>query len=1652
MKTSLHLVLTAACFSMAMLIPATSSADQKILSGPLGSGAFGTAVAALPNGNIVVTDPNWNNGSASNVGAVYLYTPQGVKISRLAGSTSNDRVGDSTTGIIVLPSGNFIVISPNWQNGATARAGAVTWVNGTTGLDGVVSSSNSLIGSSTDDMLNAGITVLANGHCVLTCPNWNKGAVAKAGAVTLINGTTGLAGVLSSANSLIGSTANDRVGSGGITPLTKGHYVVKSPSWSNGSAASAGAATWASGAAGVKGPVSPANSLVGSTANDFVGTEVVALTNGNYVVASKYWSTSGLLNIGAATWGDGSKGISGPVSINNSLYGVTSTDLVGTFVYALPNGNYVVATPAWHFTTFANAGAVTWGDGAKGTTGSVNFNNSIAGSRANEFVGGGTGGGVGGVTVLTNGNYVINSPLWYNGAVVEAGAATWASGTTVTKGYISASNSLVGSQTNDHVGGNGVFPLTNGNYVVCSPDWANAGMAKAGAVTWQNGKTGGSGPVTTANSLVGSAASNRVGSGGVVALKNGFYAAVSPLWSNGATTGVGAVTFGNGNVGLRGVAVSTTNSIYGARADDAVGSGGVFPLTNGNFVISSPSWDDSGIADAGAVTWGNGFVTTSGAVTSANSLVGSSANDRIGTTVTPLNDGNYLVGSRGFNGPSVSSGALTWGDGATGVHGVITALNSILGTNFGDQVGAPPGGLGGAPVTLLPKGAYIAATPTWNLLHGAVTLGIGGQPTAGLLSSDNSVLNSGPVPGSPLDYDYSTSWEQMVVGLAPTNEVALFSLAPPPIKVEKVVLPTNVVLADGDTQDFGGTLTGKNTSITFKITNLDAGALTGLTLVKDGPNPAEFAVTDFPATKNLAAGESFTFTIKFSPAKDGARTAYFHINSPDLSKSSFEIVAAGIGVVPVSPIVKTLPATAVDFQKATLHGTVDAKNSLRNVTFEYGPTTAYGSQIAAVPATVNGTTVTDVSVDLTGLPPHTKFNYRVKADGFFGAAVGGNLTFATLDHPPVAVDDTFAILPGAKATLDVLTNDTDLDLDTLSLVSFTALSNKAAGTLAKNGSTLLFTAAAGFSGSATFDYVTTDGFGMNATGHVTLNLGTIGIDPPTKSLPSAGASYVINVTSSGAWSAVESLPWITVSPINGSGNGPVTVTLQPNAAKLQRSGSIVIGGLVHTITQEGVIQPKLTLPDPIPAAAVSAFYSLTVPTEHPPVTYTATKLPPGLTLSNLTGVISGTPTLAGIYDVVIKASNAAGPADPITVRINVAALPAGAVGVFNGFVTHSPLNGQMGSRIELTTTLTGSYTGKMITGATSLPLTGKLLADPGDTDHPELKLVITPKTGPQLTLDLTLDGPGHTLSGTYTNGTDTSTVSAWHNPWSTTQKATAFATLHNFSLMQTSANASDMTLPQGSGFGSFTPKETTGAVSVAGKLMDGSPFTSATFVGKDGQVLIYQSLYGNKGSFAGSLAVTAGATPADNTIPATSGLALQWSKPKSPASAKDTLYPNGFGPIEIVAEGAAYVPPAKGAVVMGLPNQANNANLDVSGAGLDTEGPATKEFDITFSLLNPSSTGLTNKATMPSSNPNSVALPTVTPATGAFSGNFTIPNALAKLNRKVTFQGLIVKHGASSAGYGFFLLPSLPVGSETLATSPKHSGMVFLGEAPPPGP
>ncbi len=721
---------------------------------PSAGNSFGSGgVLELGNGNFVVNSPLYDLGSTLDVGAVRLYSAQGVLLGSLFGSNASDQAGSG--GVLAVGTGlaNYVVSSPNWRNGTLANAGAVTWRSGT-GLGlahTTISQANSLVGTHANDFISKpaapaakgidgsdgqfitvfpaespdlkGLYVLPDGNYVVASPGWNEGR----GAVTWSDGNAPTVAAVGSGNSLVGSTAGDAMGSDGITILAnRSGFVVNSPNASPFGELHAGAVTWLSNA-GVTAEgddikarsvtYSESNSLVGRYAGDLVGSGgVVALqnVNGAYVVNSPNWTGKDHATVnppGAFTWlrplGSSSNGIritagvSGLVSISNSLVNdkpTTIFDSVPPSVIALTNGNYVASLPLWN-----NArGAVTWGDGNTGTTGIISTTNSLYGGGEGDAVGNGGSEYFAdntalrlfpGLTPLANGNYVVTTSYW---GPLAIGAVTWGNGNGGTIGKVTTSNSTTGnSDTGHYLWTPRITPLSDGNYVVTAPVWESAYQ---GAVVWFNGTTG----KTNQNNY----------------------------------------------------SISRSTGLIGTTANDNVGSGGVHALPNGNYVVHSPFWDNGSVPDAGAVTWvssgglqrnTDGTFSTLSSIDSTNSLVGRRPSDRVGNggiTILP-GTGNFVVSSPRWDRQVNSStwvtdaGAVTWGSASSGVTGLVSETNSLVGYAPSDQVGA-----GG--VFALANGNYVVNSPVWDngsLANvGAVTWGNGSTGTTGYIDPATSYV------------------------------------------------------------------------------------------------------------------------------------------------------------------------------------------------------------------------------------------------------------------------------------------------------------------------------------------------------------------------------------------------------------------------------------------------------------------------------------------------------------------------------------------------------------------------------------------------------------------------------------------------------------------------------------------------------------------------------------------------------------------------------------------------------------------------------------------------------------------------------------------------------------------------------------------------
>ncbi|MGH8597154.1 MAG: hypothetical protein ACREXT_10900, partial [Gammaproteobacteria bacterium] len=302
--------------------------------------------------------------------------------------------------------------------------------------------------------------------------------------------------------------------------------------------------TFGSTVAPTVGIVSAANSLVGSTAGDRIGGIVNFLSFSNrLLVRSDTWNVSR----GMAAFVDPNAPPVGAVTAANSLIGTnpdnpaTSTinegDRVGnTFqqLFTVDNqGLVALRTSFWN----NNSGAVTIVNADAPIVGAVSALNSLVG-RPGDSV------GSSGISEFSNSSLIVWSPEWSDGTDQHFGAVTHmtaASPVMPVVGFVSALNSVVGSNLDDRVGSGFFTTLDSGNLVIRSPFW----NSNRGALTFDNIDTGRTGVVSAANSFVGEApddfigSTNTFGSSGVTPLSGDRYLVRSPLASFGGIVGAG---------------------------------------------------------------------------------------------------------------------------------------------------------------------------------------------------------------------------------------------------------------------------------------------------------------------------------------------------------------------------------------------------------------------------------------------------------------------------------------------------------------------------------------------------------------------------------------------------------------------------------------------------------------------------------------------------------------------------------------------------------------------------------------------------------------------------------------------------------------------------------------------------------------------------------------------------------------------------------------------------------------------------------------------------------------------------------------------------------------------------------------------------------
>jgi hypothetical protein len=118
---------------------------------------------------------------------------------------------------------------------------------------------------------------------------------------------------------------------------------------------------------------------------------------------------------------------------------------------------------------------------------------------------------------------------------------------------------------------------------------------------------------------------------------------------------------------------------------------------------------------------------------------------------------------------------------------------------------------------------------------------------------------------------------------------------------------------------------------------------------------------------------------------------------------------------------------------------------------------------------------------------------------------------ASVNDTPIGVDDTANTPMNTAVTIAVLTNDTDVDGDTLTAANPTSPTAQGGTAVVNANSTITYTPAPGFTGTDGFDYDVNDGHGGTDTAHVTVFVGNRVIVAARVPSPNSGAVHILEL-------------------------------------------------------------------------------------------------------------------------------------------------------------------------------------------------------------------------------------------------------------------------------------------------------------------------------------------------------------------------------------------------------------------------------------------------------------------------------------------------------------------------------------------------------------
>lgn len=452
-------------------------------------------------------------------------------------------------------------------------------------------------------------------------------------------------------------------------------------------------------------------------------------------------------------------------------------------------------------------------------------------------------------------------------------------------------------------------------------------------------------------------------------------------------------------------------------------------------------------------------------------------------------------------------------------------------------------------------------------------------------------------------------------------------------------------------------------------------------------SPTSYAATGLPAGLSVNAG---TGVITGTPTASGSTTVSLTATNGNGTSSpvSLTITVAPAGVAPVITSATSAPGTV---------GTIFATYTITAT----GSPTSYSA--TGLPA---GLTLNSGTGAINGTPTIAgPFNVALTATNGSGTSspVTLTITVAPAGSAPIITSATSA--PGTVGTVFV----TYQIAATGSPTSFGATGLPPGLTL--NAVTGAITGTPTAAGTTPVALTATNGVGTSAPVTLTITVASAGVAPVITSATTAPGTvgtvfvtYTIAATGSPTSFGATGLPsGLTLNALTGAITGTPTATgiSVASLTATNSNGTSTPAVLTITVAAAGVA-PIITSANSgyVPGAVGTVFSTYTITATGSPTSYSATNLPPGLSLNPLTGQITGTPTAAGTYTGMITATNGSG-SGSIALAFAISSGGGGGSGPGSPVITvpGSPITVPVGSPIPPYTVLaTGTPTSYSATG------------------------------------------------------------------------------------------------------------------------------------------------------------------------------------------------------------------------------------------------------------------------------------------------------------------------------------------------------------------